>query len=167
MTTFEAERGVGRHNTPVRRTVPDCIFCQIATNSAEAVIVYQDADLVAFLDSRPIRRGHILIIPRSHIPTFDVLDARLATLVISLGQQLARRMKVIYRVDRVGFLFAGSDVAHVHAHVVPMHERMDIASAQYLISPAPARWDSEHLQTAGSELELVSRELDFRLERPL
>ena len=142
----------------------NCTFCQIAAGTAESVILYEDADLVAFLDTRPIRRGHTLVITRAHIPSFDALDPDLACRVLSVGQQLARKMKSLYGVDRVGFLFAGSDVAHVHAHVVPMHERMDIASARYLISPEPARWDSEHLITTKSELELVRRELDFRSE---
>lgn len=142
----------------------NCIFCEIAARTADAVRVYEDDHLVAFLDNRPIRRGHTLIISRSHVPVFDALDPELAGRLMSLAQQLARRMKELYRVDRVGLLFAGSDVPHVHAHLIPMHEKMDITSAQYLISPELARWDSEHLLTEYAELQIVRDELDFRPE---
>lgn len=140
----------------------DCIFCRIASKSADAVILHEDADLVAFLDVRPIRRGHTLIITRSHVPTFEMLDADLAARIMSLGQTLARRMKTCYRVDRVGFLFAGTDVAHVHAHIIPMHESMDISSARYAISEEPVRWTSEHLAVSVADLEEVRRELNFQ-----
>jgi len=43
-----------------------------------------------------------------------------------VGQKLAAVMKRLYRVPRVALLFTGGDVAHVHAHVVPMHEKTDI-----------------------------------------
>lgn len=142
----------------------DCIFCRIATNTADAVIVYEDADLVAFLDIRPIRPGHTLIITRSHVPTFDELDADLAARIMSLGQQLARRMKTVYRVCRVGFVFTGTDVPHVHAHIIPMHEPMDITSARYAISAEPVRWSSDHLAVHAADLEAVRRELEFRAE---
>jgi histidine triad (HIT) family protein len=42
-------------------------------------------------------------------------------------------MKNIYRVPRVAFLFTGGDIAHAHAHVVPMHEVTDITSRRYIV----------------------------------
>ena len=79
------------------------------------------------------------------MPTFELLPAPLAARIVDLGQQLARRMKDVYGVDRVAFLFTGGDVAHVHAHVVPMHQKTDITSARYIVEPAEVRWGSDHL----------------------
>ena len=91
--------------------------------------------MVSFLDTRPIRRGHCLLIPKRHIESFEEVPGDLAARMMALGQRLAKRMKVVYKVDRVAFLFAGSDVSHTHAHVSPMHEKTDITSARYILNP--------------------------------
>jgi histidine triad (HIT) family protein len=46
--------------------------------------------------------------------------------------KLARILKANYEVTRAAFLFAGSDIAHAHAHVVPMVARTDITSRHYI-----------------------------------
>ncbi len=100
---------------------------------------------MAFLDLGPIRPGHTQIIPRLHVATFELLPAPLLMKIAVLGQHLAARMKDVYQVDRVAFLFTGGDVAHVHAHVIPMVEKTDITSARYILSPETLSWSSEHL----------------------
>ena len=139
------------------QAVADCVFCRIASGVVPAIIVHEDTELVAFLDRGPIRPGHTQIIPRIHVPTFELLPAPLAAMITDLGQQLARRMKEVYGVERVAFLFTGGDVAHVHAHVVPMHEKNDITSARYIVSPAEVTWSSDHLL---ADRETLSKERD-------
>ncbi len=80
----------------------------------------------------PIRPGHVQIIPRDHYPTFDDLTAELASRTIILGRKLAHILKANYEVTRAAFLFAGSDIAHAHAHVVPMMAPTDITSRHYI-----------------------------------
>ncbi|WP_337170176.1 HIT family protein [Gemmatimonas aurantiaca] len=138
-----------------------CIFCRIAVKEVDAVIVYEDEHIMAFLDIGPIRPGHTQIIAKSHVATFEELPPALAARILHLGQQLARRMKQVYAVDRVAFLFTGGDVAHVHAHVVPMHEKTDITSARYLVGSDRPVWGSEHLMVHRQILENVRTELGF------
>lgn len=126
-----------------------------------AVKIYEDSKIVAFLDLGPIRPGHTQIIPRVHVATFELLPEPLAARILGLGQQLARRMKEVYGVDRVAFLFTGGDVAHVHAHVVPLHAKTDITSARYIVEPDDVRWSSDHLRVAPSVLDAVRDELAF------
>ncbi len=109
-----------------------CLFCRIARREVPAHIVYEDDYLVAFLDSGPIRPGHVQIIPRDHYPTFDDLTAELASRIIVLGQRLARILKSSSGVSRAAFLFTGGDVAHAHAHVLPMISATDITSRRYI-----------------------------------
>ncbi len=54
------------------------------------------------------------------------------TPILRLWQGLAAAMKALYGVPRVGFLFTGGDLPHAHAHVVPLHEKEDITSQQYI-----------------------------------
>lgn len=116
---------------------------------------------MAFLDRGPIRPAHTLIIAKAHVATFDALPDALAARIVWLGQALARRMKAVYAVDRVAFLFTGSDVPHVHAHVVPMHEKMDITSARYLVDSVSPRWSADHLLVDRVVLEAVRDQLAF------
>ncbi|MEA2880379.1 MAG: histidine triad family protein [Hyphomicrobiales bacterium] len=111
----------------------ECLFCRIATRAVVADVVHEEEHLLAFLDIHPIRPGHVLIVPKRHFDYFEDAPAGIAASIVALGQRLARVMKQIYRVPQVGFLFAGSDIPHVHAHLVPMHEKTDLTSRHYIV----------------------------------
>ncbi len=109
-----------------------CIFCRIIAGEIPAVRVFEDERILAFLDIRPIREGHMQIVPKQHYDYFEDMPEALAAAILALGQRLGRAAKKIYGVRRVGFLFTGGDVAHAHAHVVPMVEATDITSRRYI-----------------------------------
>ena len=140
----------------------DCLFCRIAAGEIPAVVIHEDADLIAFLDVQPVRPGHTLIIPRQHHETFETLPEPLAAKAIALGQRLARRMKEVYPVERVAFLFTGVHIAHAHAHVVPMHDQMDITSQRYIVDGKGVRFSLAQLKVDAKALAAVKAELDFR-----
>ena len=122
-----------------------CPFCDIVADPGLAVTLYEDEDVVALLERGAIRPGHTQFISRAHIPPFEMLPPALLLKIAALGQQLAHRMKAVYHVERVAFLFTGGDVAHVHAHVVPLHAKTDITSARYITAPNAVSWGSAHL----------------------
>ncbi len=109
-----------------------CHLCTIA-QKGHPHTVYADEEVTAFLDWGPIRPGHLQVIPRAHYATFEILPERLATRVLVVGQRMARAQKSLYGVDRVAFLFTGGDLAHAHAHLVPMVEKTDITSRRYIL----------------------------------
>jgi histidine triad (HIT) family protein len=112
--------------------MPGCPFCAIAAGEAPAEIVLEDDLVIAFLDLHPIRPGHIQIIPRAHLPCFEDLPEATAARILGAGQRLALALKALFPVPRVAFLFTGGDIAHAHAHLVPMHHNTDITSALYI-----------------------------------
>ncbi|NYT84044.1 HIT family protein [Pollutimonas harenae] len=126
-----------------------CIFCSIANKKIPASIVYEDDDFVAFLDIHPIRPGHVLLVSREHHDYFDDMPPALAARFIQLGQRLSKAMKGIHGVERVSFLCTGTDIAHVHAHLVPLFASTDITSTAYIeqkglsFAPAPLASDEE------------------------
>lgn len=140
-----------------------CPFCEIAAGTLPAQIVHRDDQTCAFLDRGPIRPGHVQIIPHVHIPYFEDLHADLAMAILTLGQRIAKAQKQIWGVERVAFLFTGGDLAHAHAHLVPMHEKTDITSARYIAEteltfrPCPR---AEH-----DELDAVASKLRMALEQ--
>ena len=110
----------------------DCLFCRIAAGELPAHKVYEDDNILAFLDLHPVRPGHTLIIPKAHHVWFEDLPTDLATRITTCAQGLARAMKRIYDVPRVAMLYTGIHVPHAHAHLVPMHEIHDVSSTAYL-----------------------------------
>jgi histidine triad (HIT) family protein len=110
----------------------ECLFCRIAGGIIPAHLVHESPRLVAFLDIHPIRPGHVLIVPREHFPYFDALPPEVAQEVLHLGQKLAPILRAQCEVERVGFMFTGTDVPHAHAHVVPLVAPTDITSRRYI-----------------------------------
>jgi histidine triad (HIT) family protein len=104
----------------------DCLFCRISQREVAAHIVYEDERLLAL-------PGHTQIVPREHFSYFDDAPADLLAGIVTVGQQLARAMKKTLHVPRVAFHFTGGDIAHVHAHAVPIHEETDITSRRYIV----------------------------------
>jgi histidine triad (HIT) family protein len=135
--------------------IEKCLFCRIAKGELGAHLVHEDEHLVAFLDICPIRPGHTQIIPKEHFNYFEDLPNAVVTSIVLLGQKLAVAMKHRYDVQRVAFLFTGGDIAHAHAHVVPMHEDTDITSRRYILEKrvtfrsTPRASDADLAVTAG------------------
>jgi histidine triad (HIT) family protein len=113
--------------------IDDCWICRIAHDSGTAHTVHEDDRLLAFLDRGPIRAGHTQIVSKQHFPYFDEAPPEVVSAIVLLGQKLAVAMKRLYQVPRVAFLFTGGDIAHVHAHVLPMWEETDITSRRYIL----------------------------------
>ena len=135
-----------------------CIFCQIARGDVFSHGIYTSERVIAFLDINPIRQGHVQIIPREHFDCFDDLPCEIACEIMTVGQQLARALKRIYDVKRVAFLFAGGDVAHAHAHLVPMMEHDDITSRRYILQREITYRDMPRI----SDDELAQRAIEIR-----
>jgi len=132
----------------------ECLFCRIARGTIPAHLVHESPRLVAFLDIHPIRPGHVLIVPREHFPYFDALPSEVAHEVLHLAQKLAPILRVQWEVERIGFMFTGTDVPHAHAHVVPLVAPTDITSRRYIAEeqltfrPTPLVPDPELAATA-------------------
>ena len=66
-----------------------CLFCRIVSGEAEATIVYEDKNSLAFLDIRPLFHGHVLIVPRAHFETLGDLPAEKVESLFQVVRALA------------------------------------------------------------------------------
>src|SRR5687768_12259968 len=73
-------------------TVPaaGCLFCAIVAGEQAAAVVHEDEHCVAFLDIRPVFKGHVLLVPREHVDTLPDLPGALLEPFFSTGQALCR-----------------------------------------------------------------------------
>ena len=101
---------------------PDCVFCAIIGGAAPADVVLDEPDFVAFLDRRPVFKGHTLLVPRQHVVTLPDLPAELRDGFLEAAQRLATA--VVEGLGAEGSFVAmnnvvSQSVAHLHLHVVP------------------------------------------------
>lgn len=106
----------------IARVPSTCVFDQIARGEVPAYRVYEDADFVAFLDHRPLRPGHVLVIPRTHWITLGDLPGDRVGPLFLLVQRMALAVERAFEAD--GSFVAvnikvSQSVPHVHVHVVP------------------------------------------------
>ena len=102
-----------------------CTFCDIIRGQAPASIVYEDEQVLAFMDIRPVNPGHVLVVPRSHAGCLAEMETATGAHLFQVGMKLAeavRRSGV--RCEGVNLFLAdgeaaGQEVFHVHLHVLP------------------------------------------------
>lgn len=100
----------------------DCVFCAIVAGDVAAHLVLEDDDVVAFLDQRPVFKGHVLLVPREHVETLPDLPAALRDGFLAAAQRLATA--VVEGLGAQGSFVAvnstvSQSVPHLHLHVVP------------------------------------------------
>jgi histidine triad (HIT) family protein len=102
------------------------IFTQIINGDIPAEKLVEDDRFLAFLDIRPIRPGHTLVVPKHEVDyLFDLDDATLGGL-LPFARQLARPIERATGCTRVGVMVAGLEVPHCHVHLVPMDSVYDL-----------------------------------------
>ncbi|MEP7024360.1 MAG: HIT family protein [Actinomycetota bacterium] len=105
-----------------RAGVTDCLFCAIAAGSVPAQIVLGDEVVVAFLDTRPVFKGHVLVVPREHYVTLPDLPPGLVGPLFTRVQRLAAAVKPAFGAQG-SFVAVNNTVSqsvpHLHVHVVP------------------------------------------------
>jgi histidine triad (HIT) family protein len=102
--------------------VSDCAFCAIAAGEVAAHIVLADEQTVAFLDARPLFKGHVLVIPRQHHETLADLPPHLLAPLFARVRQVSGALPAALGAQ--GSFVAlnnvvSQSVPHLHVHVVP------------------------------------------------
>ncbi len=105
-------------------TDPSCIFCKIIAGEIPSARVYEDEEVLSFLDINPIVKGHTLVVPKGHYPT-------LLELPDAAGEPLMRALRRVagavqeatqatgFNCIQNNFRSAGQMVYHIHWHIVP------------------------------------------------
>lgn len=99
-----------------------CVFCAISAGTERAEVVFEDDLLIGILDHRPVFHGHVLLLPRTHVPTLlelpdDLLEPLLGTARLVAGA-------VVRALGAQGTFVAmnngvSQSVPHLHVHIIP------------------------------------------------
>jgi histidine triad (HIT) family protein len=102
---------------------PECLFCRIVSGEIPSQQVYADDEVAAFEDIHPQAPVHLLIIPKTHIPTVaDLTESQGALMgrLVQVANRLAKEKGLIfgYRLVVNCQRDAGQDVFHLHVHLL-------------------------------------------------
>ncbi|MFD0691282.1 HIT family protein [Actinomadura fibrosa] len=106
--------------------VEGCVFCGIVAGEVAAHVVLDAPDAMAFLDVRPLFKGHTLLVPRVHYETLTDLPGDMVGPLFGYAQRLAAAMEDV--LGAAGSFVAmnnriSQSVPHLHVHVVPRNKK--------------------------------------------
>jgi len=121
-----------------------CLFCKIAAGEIPSEKVGENGEAFAFLDIRPLARGHVLVVPKRHAERFGDMSPAAAHAVAELAQEVARRQQTGLGAQGATIAVndgraAGQEVMHVHVHVVPRREDDGFGPIHGLFEPVELR----------------------------
>ena len=101
-----------------------CVFCRIIRGDLPASAVYEDATVLAFMDINPVNPGHVLVVPKAHLPYPADMDEATGEHLFRVAMRMARALRRSgIRCNGVNLFLAdgaeaGQEVLHVHLHVI-------------------------------------------------
>ncbi len=103
-----------------------CTFCAIIAGDLPAVVVHETDDTLAFLDHKPVFRGHVLLVPKQHMQLLSDLPPAAVPGFFQLAQRLERAVEDGLGADGSLILInnvISQSVPHLHLHVIPRHHK--------------------------------------------
>ena len=113
-----------------------CIFCSIVNKEIPSYCIYEDDQVMAFLDISQVTKGHTLIVPKHHCDNFLACDdatlAHMMSVAKKLGNELMEKlgasgMNILSNVNEV----AGQSVLHFHLHLIPRYSDQDACVIEF------------------------------------
>lgn len=140
----------------------DCIFCKIINGDIPTNKVYEDEEVLAFLDLSQATKGHTLVIPKKHVTDIFEYDADLASKVFSRIPLIARAIEdAIPGVKGLNILnnnraIAYQTVFHSHIHLIPRYNEDEGFSIS--MEDNSKQYDSHSLKQLASTINQAIQE---------
>lgn len=102
--------------------VNECLFCQVVRKEIESYSVFEDDTSIAFLDTKPLFPGHLLLIPKEHYATITDVPQTLIDNLFNNTKMLVEAIEMGLKVDGTFIAInnkVSQSVPHLHIHIVP------------------------------------------------
>lgn len=103
----------------------DCVFCKIIDGTFPNSNIYEDNDILAFMDVQPVNEGHILVVPKKHVELIADLDDEVSAKMFVIAGKINKALrKSDLKLEGVNYFLAdgeaaGQEVLHAHLHIFP------------------------------------------------
>lgn len=101
-----------------------CVFCQIIKKESPAEIIFENHNIIAFLDIDPINDGHVLVIPKEHLQDLDGLEENLLCEITKYTKHILKTLNKVFRMEGYSIMHNGGyfdDIGHFHLHIFPRY----------------------------------------------
>lgn len=113
------------------------IFSKIIKGEIPCYKVAENDQFLAFLDSMPLKKGHVLVIPKVEVDfIFDMEDNLLGEMMI-FSKEVAHKMKRVLPCKKIGVTVIGLEVPHAHIHLIPIDSVTDMDFSEQKLSLSP------------------------------
>jgi len=123
------------------------IFTKIIKGEIPSYKIAESDEYFAFLDIRPLAKGHTLVVPKEEIDyLFDLSDGQLAG-IMAFSKKVAKAIEAAVACKRVGVLVVGTEVPHAHIHLVPFQRE-----SQMNITSNPIKVSEEEMKAVAASI---------------
>lgn len=102
------------------------IFSKIIKGEIPAYKIAEDDRFLAFLDIKPLAKGHTLVIPKKEVDYLFDMDDQLYADCFLFAKKVALAIKKVVPCEKIGVAVVGLEVLHAHIHLVPINDIYDI-----------------------------------------
>jgi histidine triad (HIT) family protein len=98
------------------------VICQIVSGELDAAVVARDEEVIAFLDHRPVFKGHVLVAPTRHVDNLLTLPRNLMVPLLTMAQRVAAAIGAALGAQGTFVAInnvVSQSIPHLHVHVVP------------------------------------------------
>ncbi len=112
------------------------IFSKIIAGEIPCYKVAENENYLAFLDIFPLRKGHVLVVPKKEVDYLFDLDDATYNGLMNFSKEVALAIKKTIPCSRVGVAVIGLEVPHAHVHLIPINtdNDMNFANAKLQLS---------------------------------
>ena len=105
-----------------------CVFCKIVDGKIPAAKVYEDDDVISFLDIMPANKGHCLVVPKKHAATLTEMSENDLEATIKAAKKVAKALSLSFGNASFNIVMnngkeAGQLVNHAHLHLIPRFQK--------------------------------------------
>lgn len=116
------------------------IFTKIINGEIPCYKIAEDENHLAFLDVKPLVKGHTLVIPKKEVDLIFDLDTEEFKNLWAFAQKVAKQVGATVPCVRVGVAVIGLEVPHAHIHLVPLQKMEDINFSNPRLTLSPEEY---------------------------
>ncbi|MES2566043.1 MAG: HIT family protein [Bacteroidota bacterium] len=102
------------------------IFSRIISGEIPSYKIAENENFLAFLDISPLKKGHVLVVPKKEVDYVFDLDNDLYIGLMSFTKEIAIAIKKSIPCNRIGVCVIGLEVPHAHIHLIPINTESDM-----------------------------------------
>ena len=136
----------------------DCIFCKIIKGEINSLKVFEDDDVLVFLDVNPLTKGHCLAVSKEHFENIFDIDKAILQKVIIAGKNISE--KIQKNLDADGIYLsqsngeaAGQIIFHFHLHIIPRYKGDGLSVKIFGSGAHPQKADINELKKIAEEIK--------------